>query len=162
MNAAQDAALAAKSLVRLGEDSRRSVVTHGANGSFPPLLTSNPEPARAPARFIFQACAFCLDLGSKRAGSGPAKVSGPLRFCEVCRCRNSPRLLPTSHASGLLAFVRNPESGHSFFAPMTAEQRANLIEETRRDRAELRLALAQADELLRRAEAVWKQSRPQP
>jgi len=43
---------------------------------------------------------------------------------------------------------------------MNSAQRPNLLEETKRDRAELRLALAQADELLRRAEAVWKQSLP--
>lgn len=45
---------------------------------------------------------------------------------------------------------------------MTAELRHRQIQEARRERAELRLAIAQADELLRRAEAVLKQSRPAP
>jgi hypothetical protein len=38
------------------------------------------ELPRSALRFLDLAWAFCLDLGSKHARSGPAKVSGPLRL----------------------------------------------------------------------------------
>jgi len=70
-------------------------------------------------------------------------------------------LLRAGNAADFLRYARNSDRLSQLILPMAGRLQNDEFEEARRLRVELRLALAQADELVRRAEAVLYRTRSQ-
>ena len=68
-------------------------------------------------------------------------------------------LLRAGNAADFLRYARNSDRLSQLIPPMAGRLQNDELEEARRLRVELRLALAQADELVRRAEAVLSRTR---
>lgn len=92
-----------------------------------------------------------------------AVESRPPRRETASTCTFPLHLWPNGHARVLSADSGNHVRASPLDRDMTAQATDSASEEAKRVRAELRLALAQADELLKRAEAVLKRSHyPRP